>query len=181
MNKKNIETIKTAMIIVLALIIVFGGSYFASELKNCNSDSTDYSSDNSSVESENTADNSEIPENEQADLNEIDIDEYLALKEGEEKAIIYVSRPTCHYCQEEDPIIKNVVYEYGITVNYLNTDELDDDGQAKLIRSDDYFSEGYGTPLILVVQNDEIVDKIEGLTTKDNMISFFKEHEFIKE
>ena len=44
-------------------------------------------------------------------VNSIDIDKYLSLKKGNDKSIIYISRPTCHYCQQEDPIIKNIVYE----------------------------------------------------------------------
>ncbi len=45
MNKKEKEQLKTGVIIVLVLVIIFGGSYFASELKsdkykNSNSTST---------------------------------------------------------------------------------------------------------------------------------------------
>ncbi len=189
---KNTETIKTAVIIVLALVLVFGGSFMASELKNKNtasvdnaekesSTSNDTETTNNETTSEESSEEDEIPESEQKELKEIDIDKYLSLKKGDDKAIIYVARPTCHYCQEQEPIMKNIVYEYDAPVNYLNTDELDDDGQNKLIKSDDYFSEGYGTPLILIVQKNEIIDKIEGLSTKDNIVSLFKKHDFIKD
>ena len=80
-----------------------------------------------------------------------------------------------------EPIVRNIIYEYGVTVNYLNTDELDDDGQAKLIESDDYFSEGYGTPLLLVVKDDEIVDIQEGYTDKDTTVNFLTDNGFISE
>ena len=178
MKKENIEKIKTAVIIVLILIIVFGASYFASELQECgntntSTDTTENSSNDSSSDTTTTT-TSDIPEDEQGDLNDIDIDEYLDLKEGKDASVIYIARPTCHYCQEMEPIVRNIVYEYDIEVNYLNTDELDDDGQAKLIKSDDYFSEGYGTPLLLVVKDDEIVDIQEGLTEKDATVEFLK-------
>ena len=163
MKKENIDKLKNFTIVVLVLIIVFGASYFASELQECDSYSAGNSSDNSSS------------------LNDIDIDEYLDLKESSDASIIYIARPTCGYCQQEEPIVKNIVYEYGITVNYLNTDNLDDDGQAKLIKSDDYFSEGYGTPLLLVVKDDEIVDILKGLSDKDTIVNFFKENGFINE
>ncbi len=178
MKKETIEKVKSATIVVLVLIIVFGASYFTSELKECDnggSTTTTSSTNNSSNDS------SDISEDEQADLNEIDIDEYLDLKEGSEASIIYIARPTCHYCQEMEPIVKNIVYEYGIEVNYLNTDELDDEGQSKLIKSDDYFSEGYGTPLLLVVKDDEIVDIQEGLNNKDTTVNFFKDNGLIEE
>ena len=165
MKKETIEKVKSATIVVLVLIIVFGASYFTSELKEC---------DNGGSSTTTSATN-------KGDLNEIGIDEYLDLLKGDEASIIYVARPTCHYCQEMEPIVKNIVYEYGIEVNYLNTDELDDDGQAKLVKSDDYFSEGYGTPLLLVVKDDEIVDIQEGLTDKDTTVNFLKDNGFIDE
>ncbi len=183
MDDKKKEQIKTATIIILLLVIVFGGSYFASEIKsdkNTSSKTTTTTNDqkDTATDSDNDA---EISEDKQAELNSIDIDKYLSLKKGSDKSIIYISRPTCHYCQQEDPIIKNIVYETNVTVNYLNTDELDDEGNSKLIKSDDYFSEGYGTPLILVVQKNKIVDKIEGLTSKEDIVSFFKKYDFIKD
>ena len=183
MKKENVEKLKSATLVVLILIIVFGASYFTSELQECDnggSSTTTSSTNNSSNDSSDSSSTSDIPEDEQGELNDIDIDEYLDLKEGSDASIIYIARPTCHYCQEMEPIVRNIVYEYGVEINYLNTDELDDDGQAKLIESDDYFSEGYGTPLLLVVQNDEIVDIQEGLSTKDTTVNFFRDNGFIE-
>ena len=178
MDSKKKEQIKNATIIILVLVIVFGGSFLASEMK---SDKSKSNTTTTKQENNTTSNGDEISEDKQAELNSIDIDKYLSLKKGSDKSIIYISRPTCHYCQQEDPIIKNIVYETKVTVNYLNTDELDDDGNSKLIKSDDYFSEGYGTPLLLVVQKNKIVDKIEGLTSKENIVSFFKKYGFINE
>lgn len=185
MKKDTIEKVKNTTIVVLVLIIVFGASYFTSELKECDnggSSTTTSSTDNSSS-NDTTSTSSDIPEDEQGDLNEIDIDEYLDLLKGDEASIIYVARPTCHYCQEMEPIVKNIVYEYGVTVNYLNTDELDDEGQAEFIKSDDYFEEkgGYGTPMLIIVKDDEFVDVLEGLTDKDTVVKFFKDNGLINE
>ena len=185
MKKETVEKVKNTTIVVLVLIIVFGASYFTSELKECDnggSSTTTSSTDNSSS-NDTTSTSSDIPEDEQGDLNEIDIDEYLDLLKGDEASIIYVARPTCHYCQEMEPIVKNIVYEYGVTVNYLNTDELDDEGQAEFIKSDDYFEEkgGYGTPMLIIVKDDEFVDVLEGLTDKDTVVKFFKDNGLINE
>lgn len=161
MKKEQVEKIKSATIVILVLIIVFGASYFISELQECNNGNNDISLE------------------EQEDLNEIGIDDYLSLKEGSEASIIYIARPTCYYCQQMEPIVKNIVQEYGVKVNYLNTDELDDEGQYELIKSDDYFSEGYATPLLLVVKDNEIIDIQEGLTDKDVTINFLKDNGLI--
>lgn len=185
MSKKNVENIKTGVIIVLALVVVFGGSFYASEMKGCikNENHTNSNGNTNITEDDNSSNDisSDIPEDEQKDLHEISIDDYLSLKDGEDKAIIYIARPTCYYCTQQEPIMKNIVFEKDITVNYLDTDKLDDDGQAKLIKSDDYFSEGYGTPITLIVQDGKIIDKSEGLTSKDALLELFKKHDFISE
>ncbi len=178
MKKKTKENLKTASIVVLVLIIVFGGSYFVSELSGKNSQ---YSQSSTSTDESNAIETEDIPEDEQGELNNIDIDEYLTLKKGSEKSIIFIARPGCPWCQLYTPIMKNMVYLYGIKVNHLNTDELTEDGVSKLLASDDYFSEGYGTPLTLIVQNNEIVDMIAGYTTKDSTIQFFKDNGIINE
>lgn len=186
MKKENVEKLKSATIVVLILIIVFGASYFTSELQECDnggSSTTTSSTNNSSNDSSDSSSTSDIPEDEQGELNDIDIDEYLDLKEGSDASIIYIARPTCHYCQEMEPIVRNVVYEYNVKVNYLNTDELDDEGQADFIKSNDYFDEkgGYGTPMLIIVKDNDFVDVIEGLTDKDTVVNFFKDNGIIEE
>ena len=178
MQKK--EKIKTIVIIVLALIIVLGGSFLVSEFSG---KAGKYNDSTANPTDTNTSQitEEEIPESEQGDLVSITIDQYLSYKEGEEKKIILIGRPTCHYCQLFNPIIRNVVYLYGLEVNYLNTDELTDEGQAKLVSSDDYFNGNWGTPLTLIVQKDEIVDMIEGYSSKEATIQFFKDNGFITE
>ncbi len=179
MDKKKKENIKTIVIVALVLIIVLGGSFLLSEVS---SKTGSYDKNNTAQESiEDEIETEDIPEEEQGELTSIRIDDYLELKKQEEKSIILIARPTCHYCQMFDPIIKNVVYLYGIQVNYLNTDELSTEEQTKLIESDDFFKDGYGTPLTLIVQNNKIVDQINGYTTKENTIQFFKDNGIISE
>ena len=171
------ENIKTAVIIILLLVVVFGGSFFASELSGKDSAYSELAQSSSGNEIE----EEEIPEEEQGDFNEIGIDEYLSLKKGSDKSIIFIARPGCSWCQLYTPIMKNVVYLYHIEVNHLNTDELSDDENTQLIKSDDYFADGYGTPLTLIVQDNKIVDKIEGYTSKESTIEFFKNNGLISE
>lgn len=123
----------------------------------------------------------EVSDEERVSPTEITVDEYLDIYNGKENQIILLSRPTCQYCQIATPILENIIYKYGVKINYINTDNLDDDSNAKLVTSDDYFSEGYGTPTLLVVGNGEIKDTIDGLATRDDYISFFKQYGFMEE
>ena len=127
-----------------------------------------------------TSGSGEIPEEERKELTSITIDQYLEKLKGEEASVIYIGRPTCSHCVAQKPIMENIVFEYDVTINYLNTDDLDDDGINKLVSSNEYFSEGFGTPLTLIVKNNEIVDKAVGETSKTDMVNMFKNNSIIK-
>lgn len=122
----------------------------------------------------------EVSDDERKQPNEITIDEYLNMYNGKGQQLVLLSRPTCQYCKIATPIIENIIYKYNVTIHYINTDELDSDENSKLVTSDEYFSQGYGTPTLLVVGNGQILDQIDGLTTKDEYISFFQKYGFME-
>ena len=177
MEKKKVFIIIGVILAVILLIACSKKKKKTGTSNDLNNTSNDASTIVANAQKESNA----VKESEKKDFTQIDVDKYLEYYKGEENTLILIARPTCHYCQIAEPIIQNIAYKYDININYLNTDELDDDGNTKLIKSDDYFSEGYGTPLILVVQKNKIVDKIEGLTSKEDIVSFFKKYDFIKD
>ena len=120
-----------------------------------------------------------IKEEEKGDLIDIGINEYLNLKKSSDKNIIYIARPTCSYCQKQEPITRYLVHKYGIKVYYLNTDNLSASDQNTLINSDDMFKEGLSTPTTIIVQNDKVVGRAVGLNTIENYTNFFKNQELI--
>lgn len=122
----------------------------------------------------------EVSDNEREQAKEISIDEYLELYNGDSKKIILLSKPTCSYCKIAIPILENIIYKYKVEINYLNVGELSSEDSKKLTNSSEYFSEGYGTPLIFIVKSGEIVDKIDGLVTKESYIEFFRQYEFME-
>lgn len=193
-EKKKIEikvdTIKNVIIVVLVIIVIFGISAVASSGSKSYDKSSSSNNDTSSTNSNSSAtdavtaiqqESSSISDDEKKELTDIDVDKFLSLKKKSEASIIYIARPTCSYCQIEEPIMKNIAYKYDIEINYLNTDNFEDDDQSKLVSSDDYFSEGFGTPLILVVKDNSIVEKKEGLTSSKDLIEMFKTNGFISE
>lgn len=122
-----------------------------------------------------------IKDEERKELNNIGIDEYLTLLAGEEPAAIYLARPTCSHCQVQKPIMENLVYKYDVKINYLNTDELDSEGMTKLQASDDFFSEGWGTPTTLIVKGGKVIDSIAGETSGESLVELFKKYGIINE
>lgn len=114
-----------------------------------------------------------------AGFNEVDIDEYIELTKSSEKSIILIARPTCSYCEAFTPILKQVSEDMNLTINYVNTDDFSDNDWTTFKDSFEYLSgDEWGTPLVLIVQNGEIVDKNNGYVEADTIKSFFEKNGF---
>ncbi len=164
---KQRNTVLMVVAIVLVLAIVFVGSYFISEANR---------------ESGYAVDPNSIPEEEQKEYTSISLDEYFSIKAGSDLALIYIGRPGCYYCQQQTPILRNVMYLYDLDINYFNTDTLTtQDDKDRFYDSDEYFQGEWGTPLIIAVKDDQIVDLLEGLHTKEDLVTFFRQYGFIAE
>lgn len=191
MNDRN-KKIVTGIVVAVGVILVCALCYFTSsavsakagdnysESDNSNS-STTSSSSASDMTSRAQEESANVPDDEQKDFNDIDIDEYLDLYDGSEDSIVLFSRPTCGFCQIAEPILHHIAYQYKLTINHVNTDEMSSSDETKLVESDDYFSDGFGTPLLVVVSNGEIVDMVSGLVDTENYVKFFTKHGFIDE
>lgn len=176
-KSKLLKVIGITLGVVAFIGICFAISSSNSEVYNTSSNSDETEEDVYDVAVKDAAN---VSEEERAEANQIDIDTYIKLYNSSKKSLVLFSRPTCQYCQIATPILENIIYKYDVDINYLNTDELDEDSNATLVTSNEYFEDGYGTPLLLVVGNGEIIDQIEGLTTKDNYIDFFKKYGFME-
>lgn len=182
----NKDKLKNGIIIVLILVIVFGASFMATGVggdstKDTKVDTTMNDTTTIDTSSKAQEESASIKEEEQKELESINVERYLELKEESNPSIIYIARPTCHYCEIQGPIIKNIAYENDLTIYYLNTDEMGAEDSSKLIKSDDTFKDGFGTPCTIVVGDDKILGKSEGLTDKETMIEFFKSNKMISE
>ena len=105
---------------------------------------------------------------------------YLEYYAGSEGKLVLLARPTCSYCKIATPIIQSIMKEYNIEVSYLNTDNFTSDDQAAFVKSNEEFSNGFGTPMLLLVKENKIVDKIDGMTDSAHYIEFFQKNGYIK-
>lgn len=176
MKKEHLYTIGIVVLIIALLVTVFfiGGKSSNKEYESEISNDPEVIMSNAQKESE------QAKKSELKDLVEINVNQYIDMLKSEELNLILIARPTCSYCQVAEPIIRSISYEYDFSVNYLNTDEFKDDDESEFIKSNEYFSEGFGTPLLLVVSNNEIVDKVDGLTDRAHYIEFFKTYKYIE-
>ncbi len=121
-----------------------------------------------------------VKETEQKDFKMINLATYIEYYASDEDILVLLARPTCHYCQIAEPILKNLAYKYDIEINYLNTDDFTEEDNNNLMASDEFFSSGYGTPILLYIKNNSIIDKVDGLTNSDGYIEFLRTNGFIK-
>lgn len=150
--------------IVLAVAIVIGIAIGISNIKK-----DDTNSDN----------NVETTELEEAGFNEVTLSEYLDLVKSSEKSIILVARPTCGYCQQFTPILKQAMEDMNLTINYIDTDKFSEDDWTPFTGSLDYLkSEEWGTPLTLIVQNGEAIAENNGYVELDTIKEFFTNNGF---
>lgn len=174
------EKSKTIRNILLAsvLVIVCLFSFFVSLDVYDENDNASNSANDILAKAE--EDSSKIKEEETKEFIEISMDQYLEFYNGSNQSIVLISRPSCSYCQIAEPILKNISYEYNVDINCLNTDDFSSEDKVKLAESDEYFEEGLNTPLLLIVSNGKIIDKVAGLVDKASYIDFFEAHEVIK-
>lgn len=143
--------------IVLAVIAVIGAAVGISYLKK------DDSNQNKTITLET------------AGFNELSLDEYLEVINKDEKSIILVARPTCPYCEKFSPILKEAMDDMNLTINYIDTDKFSNEDWTTFSESLAYLnSEEWGTPLILIVQNGEVIAENNGYVDLSTIKSFFK-------
>lgn len=167
MNENNyIDKIKNVVIIILILIIIFGGSYVASELSYYKKNFNDI--------------NNEI---EISDIfNNININKYKELLIGDSISLIYIGRDDCEFSKAENVVLEEIISEYGIIVNYIDLNQLDDDEFEFLYSSYENFIEnGIATPTMMLVKNNEVVMFKKGYTSKEDLIQLFRDNNFIME
>ena len=127
-------------------------------------------------------------------FTDLTVAEYLELIESDEEHFIYIGRPTCGYCQQYEPIMKEAMKETGKKIYYFNTDQIaSEEEYYNFMESLAYLeNEEWGTPLVLRVKNGEVYDASAGLASKEETINFlnkkvteedkivYKDHSFTK-
>lgn len=182
-KRKLIVGIIIVVLIILLFLVCFLGSNSVSKKyskASTNTDTNTSSSEGNDILEQATKEAGEISDDQRTAPTDISVDDYIELYKGDEVSLVLLSKESCGYCQIAVPIIENIIYESGVKINHVDVGEMSSEDSAKLISSDDYFSEGYGTPLLMVVGENSIKDKIEGLTTKELYVEFFKKYGFME-
>ncbi len=175
-NDKLIPIIAVVLIVLLLIACCFIGGKDSSSGKS--SSSTSSGEDILTIAQK---ESDAIDDEDRKELEDINIDTYLEFYNGTEKKLVFIGRPTCGYCQIAHPIVEKINKDYDLNIYYLNTDDFVEDDEVTFVNSDEFLNGGYGTPMLFIVSDGKIVDKVDGLSDTSGYIEFLKTNGFIEE
>lgn len=122
-----------------------------------------------------------VYEADDANLNKVDYAQYKEVIASDEEQVVVFAQTGCSHCESARPALNAIAKEYNLKISYLNITDLSTNDQKDFTNSLDILSEGFGTPLTVIVKNNKVIDSIEGFESKDAMIDFFQKNNLIKE
>ena len=122
-----------------------------------------------------------VKDEEKKDFVSVNVSEYLEKYRDSDPHIVLIARTSCGYCQIAEPILHKIAKDYDLEIFHLNTDDItSDDDLGEFVNSNEYFSSGFGTPLLLITKNSTLEDYLEGLADYEGYVDFLKDNHFIE-
>lgn len=170
-SKNTILIIGVIIVLLIAIIVSSNNNDNSSESKSLSL--TEITCDNETDNIEQDADSK---------LNKVSCNGYEQLVKEEKDNLILIARPTCGYCVKFVPVLEEIIDEYDITINYFDIDTLTDNENKQFYNSSSLFSGNeFGTPTLIITNNNEIKKYSIGYKEKDSAISWLKENGIITE
>ena len=107
------------------------------------------------------------------------LDEVQKIMNSKEPQIVYLSKPTCYYCNLIEPITSSLEEEFNLDYFHINTGDLSNSELLKILEIIGIDVDTFGTPYIAVVQDGKIIGEQVGYTDENVLFDLFKEHVLI--
>ncbi len=120
-------------------------------------------------------------------INYIGMEEYRTLINSETAEVIVVGQTNCSHCMMAKPALLNIASQYGVKINYLNLTEIQKEENGKELITEfnsslSYLAnEDWGTPLMMIVKDKEVVATSNGYLSESNYVKFLKTQGIIGE
>lgn len=127
------------------------------------------------------------PKDAQIPLNYVSYDEYEDLIESETPEVLVIGQTSCSACMMAKPALITIADKYDVKINYLNLTELkaEENGSELMEKFNSslefYTKEEWGTPLMIVVKNEEVIGSSKGYHSTEDYVKFLKEKGIISE
>lgn len=183
LSNKQIENLKTGIIVVLGIIVFIGAIYIASENSGDRSkDKTQTSTQEETTVDENPLleEGEEITEEEKGELTSITYEDLKNALSNNEKKFIMLGTEWCGWCSYQKPILQHLVYKYNIEIDYLNLENLSEDDQTDLANLHESLA-SFGTPTFIIIENGEVSVVETGARGISSMVELLQTNGFINE
>lgn len=112
--------------------------------------------------------------------NKITTDDLMELISSKELSFIYIGKNNCDYCVQQNEVLKDLIKEYNIKVNYLSIAKITPYIQyQKLAKLEKDFENEISTPTLMLVKDNKIVMYKTGFTSKEVLVKELKDNKFI--
>ena len=98
------------------------------------------------------------------DSNKV-VREFNKIYNSEERSVIYYASPTCGYCSLLSPILDTISEDYDMDYYYLDSTKLSNSERKEVL--DKLGIEKHATPITVIVEDGEVIDKKEGYVPAD--------------
>lgn len=115
-------------------------------------------------------------------ITHINLNEFNNLLNNNEKNILIIGKDDCKYCDQVLETLNNVAMNYDIKANYINVGKIDSNIAIEISKklSELGYSDGFTTPITLVVENNKLLDYVIGASNEEYFIDIFTENGIIK-
>lgn len=114
-------------------------------------------------------------------INYVDYNNYKSIISSAEPQLMVMVQTGCSACISAKPVLEQLSEEHGITINALNITNLSEEEKESLNSTLEYLSvNDWGTPLLLVVKDNQVVDASSGYLDKATYEAFLTKNGFIK-
>lgn len=176
--KKHEEILKTIGVIlgiILALVALFFVSENTGDRKNDRSGVVQEEEKNPLLE-----DGQVLNEEEIAEIPEITYEEFKKLLKKKTTTVVMLGYDECYWCQEQKPILGNVMFEKKIeNVKYLNINKLEEKQYDELVGLHKDL-ESLGTPTFISIKSKKVKKVSPNAKTKTQLIEMFTDMGIIK-
>ncbi|MBR1376440.1 MAG: thioredoxin family protein [Bacilli bacterium] len=104
------------------------------------------------------------------------VEEVKTLIGSDTPQVIYIMRDGCTYCERNVSNMESIVNEYGLKYYNIDIDDLKDEDAYELLTILGVDTNNFGTPYMVIVKNNEVLDYLSGLPSYSNLFSFLKEN-----
>ncbi|MDD2435437.1 MAG: thioredoxin family protein [Bacilli bacterium] len=100
---------------------------------------------------------------------------------GNESKLLYLSRVDCPWCQKQKPLLSKVGKEYGFKYDEIKVDGFTKEELNSLLQKLEIDEKEFGTPTLVVIQNQKVVDSHIGYLSESALVNFLEETNSIEE